>query len=144
MLKGWLQVFLQSPFFSLVGIACVQKDDKWGGISITGKTVIPFKYDYPFIFVNGYACIKNSDDTSSYINKKGKTIFKTKYDNINYFNTDGFAVVGNDGTYKIIDIAGKKVSDKTWKSDFIGSSPMTPDILMYKINDKWGIAKISH
>jgi len=124
------------------GVACVQKDGKWGGISKTGKTIISFKYESPFVFVNGYARIKGSDGTYTYIDTKGKTIIKTKYDDSSHFNSNGVAVVGNDGVYKIINTAGKKVSDKTWEFDETGSVAMTPDILLYKIGDKLGIAKI--
>ena len=35
------------------GLAAVKKDGKWGYIDETGKTVIPFEYDYAFPFSEG-------------------------------------------------------------------------------------------
>lgn len=39
------------------GLAAVKKDGKWGYIDETGKTVIPFEYDYAFPFSEGLAVV---------------------------------------------------------------------------------------
>ncbi|SHJ59120.1 WG containing repeat-containing protein [Anaerocolumna jejuensis DSM 15929] len=124
------------------GLATVKKNGKWGAIDKKGKTVVSFKYDNPVIFSNGLACVKGSDGKYTYIDKKGKTVIKTKYADANYFSKDGIAIVGNNGTYKLINSKGKQIGTKTWKFDGTNVSGMTPDILKYKIGNKWGIAKI--
>lgn len=124
------------------GLAVVQKGGKWGAIDKTGKTIIAFKYAEPFMFCNGYAVVADKDGNSIYIDKKGKTAFNNKYDDANYFSKSGVALVGNKGVYKLINTKGKQIGTKTWKFDRTSISGMTPDILKYKIGDKWGIAKI--
>lgn len=124
------------------GLATVKKGGKWGAIDKKGKTVVSFKYDNPVIFSNGLACVKGSDGKYTYIDKKGKTVIKTKYADANYFTKSGAAVVGNNGTYKLINSKGKQIGSKTWKFDGTNVSGMTPDILKYKMGNKWGIAKI--
>lgn len=51
------------------GLAAVKKDDKWGYIDETGKTVIPFEYDYCYPFSEGLAIVakyRTVNDISGY------------------------------------------------------------------------------
>lgn len=124
------------------GLAVVSKDGKWGAIDKKGKTVIDFKFDdYP-VFVNGYAYIEGEDGKYTYIDNKGKTAIKTKYDDANYFTKLGVAVVGNDGVYMLIDTKGKQVGKNTWKFDGTSITVTSPDVLKYKIGEKYGLAVI--
>lgn len=46
------------------GLAAVKKDGKWGYIDKTGKTVIPFSYDYAFSFSEGLAVVGQTKDAT--------------------------------------------------------------------------------
>ena len=68
--------YQNASYFS-EGLAAVKQNDKWGYIDETGKTVIPFEYDYAFPFNEGVAVVakygtshlpeqyKNNPDVSS-------------------------------------------------------------------------------
>lgn len=123
-------------------IACVEKNGKWGAIDKNGNVVVDFKYDNGFLFYNGMATIQ-VDDKYGYIDAKGNEVIAPQYDDANYFNND-IALVGKDGTYYLINKKGEKVSSKTWEFEGTYVSNMTPDIVSYELNGRWGIAKITY
>lgn len=48
--------YQDASYFS-EGLAAVKQNDKWGYIDETGKTIIPFEYDYAFPFSEGVAVV---------------------------------------------------------------------------------------
>ena len=64
------------------GIACVTLNGKkWGGINKKGVVVIPFSYDYPFIFKNGCGVIRKGDKYGV-IDRLGHELLPAMYNEI--------------------------------------------------------------
>lgn len=85
------------------------KGGKWGYINISGKIVIPCKYDGADLFYDGLAIV-DMKEKKAFIDKTGKEITPFKYDFINPFS-EGLAAVGG-GTplrFSYIDKTGKEV-----------------------------------
>lgn len=124
------------------GIASVEKNGKWGAIDKSGKVVVDFKYDCGRIFINEMACVEKNGKYG-YIDTKGKEIIKPQYDDANYFNKN-VALVSKNGIYYLIDKENNKVNSETWNFESTNVCDETPDIVSYKQNGKWGIAKITY
>lgn len=67
-------------------LAEVRKNDKWGYINKSGKTVIPFIYDLAYSFVDGKAIVMNGNAWKGYkyglIDLNGTTILPIMYDGL--------------------------------------------------------------
>ena len=72
------------------GLAAVEKDGRYGYIDTSGKTAIPFKYDFAIEFENGYASV-SLDGEDQVIDKTGKNVY------INRDNYDGVSTIGTNG-----------------------------------------------
>lgn len=66
------------------GLACVNKDGKWGYIDANGKLVIPYKYDEAFNFYKGRAIVRKGDKWTT-VDKDGKEL--APYIQADYFYT---------------------------------------------------------
>ena len=96
----------EHSFFSQ-GMAVAEKDGKYGYIDITGKEVIPLKYDGADFFSSGLAPVEQNDKYG-YINKAGELIIPFQYDYASYFS-EGLALVELDNKTTWIDINGKMI-----------------------------------
>lgn len=123
------------------GLASVKLEDKWGVINTSGNIVSDFYWDSISQFLNGIAYGK-IDGKYGYINPLGELIIPNKFSDANYFS-NGVALVKYDGLYRLIDIQGNFVSDEKWYFQASKVDRNNPEIIMYKYNDKWGLARIS-
>jgi len=90
------------------GIAIVVKDEKMGGIDLSGKLVIPVEYDKIEDFHEGFA-VATRGGYKFLIDKSGKAIGNvSKYYLCSDVN-EGMAIVCSDDKYGFIDVTGKEV-----------------------------------
>jgi len=112
-----------------------------GFVDTNDNIVIPFKYDYAFSFINGYAVVRLNNKWG-FIDRKGKEVIPLKYERACSFTEYGLAGVKLNGKCGFIDINEnviipfkyEEVSDKycTWPCGNIGLGPVMKD-------GKWGI-----
>lgn len=124
------------PFNSLLafseGLAWGEKEGKWGAIDATGKTVIPFEWDYANSFSDGLAFV-NKSGMLSYIDTTGKSVIPCEWDSANNF-IRGHASVKLDNKWGFIDTTGTLVIPCEW--DKVGS--FSEGLFNVKKADKWG------
>ena len=114
------------------------KEEKIGYIDITGKLVIPTKYETAYGFENGFACVE-IDDKFGIINKKGKEITSIIYDNYISFSNDGFATVSLNNKLGLIDKNGNIIIPTIY--DEIGKT--ADGMIRVESNGKWGYFDIN-
>lgn len=128
--------------FNEDNIASVKKNGKWGVIDKSGKVIVDFKYDNGIVFNDGVAAVEENGKYG-YIDMNGKEIIEPQYDDANIFNKD-IALVSKNGNYYLIDKGNKRVSSETWNFQSTFITDLNPDIVFYKQNGKWGMAKITY
>lgn len=90
------------------GLCPVQKDGKNGFIDKTGKTIIPFMYEFSGSgFHDGIAAVK-LNGKMGYIDKNNKTVLPFIYEDARSIK-DGLALVKLNGKYGFINKTGKQV-----------------------------------
>ena len=89
------------------GIASMEKDGKWGGIDKTGKTVIPFTYDFLNSFLEGLA-VAEKNGKYGVIDTSNRTVIPFAYDRLSGFQ-NGFCVAVKDGRAFCIDRYGNEI-----------------------------------
>lgn len=90
------------------GLCPVQKNKKNGFIDKTGKTIIPFMYEYSGSgFHDGIAAVK-LNGKMGYIDKNNKTVLPFVYEDARSIR-DGLALVKLNGKYGFINKTGKQV-----------------------------------
>lgn len=127
-----------------LGIAVVQRDDKFGVINKNGKIVIPLIYDYISDFRNNLAAAF-IEDKGCFVNTKGEQIIPLIYDDIptelygelncpQFIN--GFVKVCVNGKYGFINKKGEPAIPAIYDSakDFTNS-----DLSIVSQGKKWGI-----
>lgn len=89
------------------GLAVVVKDGRFGFIDKTGKTVIPFEYQfaYPFNQHNQALVLKNGK--YGVIDKTGKIIVSLNYANAYQFGEGLIVLQDNDRKWQVVDGMGK-------------------------------------
>ena len=98
-------------------------------------------------FVNGLAKIYVNDNKYNYINKSGKIISNKDYDSVSDFSKNGFAVVGKDDLYGVIDSNGNEIIDLKYDkikllddSFFSAINKKTNEqLFIFKDSDRYGI-----
>ncbi|MCD8518217.1 MAG: WG repeat-containing protein [Flavobacterium sp.] len=113
-------------------IAIVAKNGKFGAIDLSGKEIIPFKYQSIGEFSDGIASF-SLEDKFGFVNKNGKEIVSAKYDDVQRFE-DGFAKVSLAGKWGTIDKTGKEIIAVKYDDihDFSGG------LACVGIGDNWG------
>ncbi len=98
------------------GLACVQKEEKWGYINKQGELVIPYKFQEAYLFHEGLAFVK-TEDSYAIIDKQGQIV--TQLPNYEYFSgifSEGLAAIRLNGRYGYVDIHGNStLNAKTTK-----------------------------
>jgi len=83
----------------------VERNGKWGYVYTTGKSAIPFRYEWAGVFVDGLAPTK-INGKYGFINKSGKTVIPYIYEAASEFS-DGLSDVIKDGCPGCINLDGK-------------------------------------
>lgn len=122
------------------GFAKIRKDDKIGFINEEGEIVIPFEYDFSYIYDARFnedlaALIKNGK--FGVIDKYNKVIVPFIYDKIDDFN-GGLAVVKKDNLYGCVNKKGEFVFPLEMECININGNSDTGLIVISK-DGKWGI-----
>lgn len=88
------------------GLEPVKKNGLYGYINKEGKTVIDFSYEDAGVFDQGIAPVKKNG-VYGFINTKGEIIIQPQYKEAGNFNGDLAHVTLKDGSYALINKAGK-------------------------------------
>jgi hypothetical protein len=112
---------------------------KWGYIDLSGKLVIPCKFDEADSFYDGYAIV-GKGGKKTFIDKSGKELTPYMYEMMNPFS-EGLAVVakGDPLVFSYIDKTGKEViaGDYSAAANFFkGKARVTRYGAVYYINTK--------
>ncbi len=99
--------------FSLVAKLDDTKNRKYGFINEKMQKAIEIKYDFSWLFKEGYARVKKNDQWG-YINKKGEVVIPVKFDEARDFNY-GIAVVKFDGKYGHINYKGTFITKPVYE-----------------------------
>jgi hypothetical protein len=100
-------------------LASVKQNEKYGYIDSSGKTVIPFIYDYTFEFSQGFASVCLVNDSCGYINKKGETVIPFKFEtNFGSEFSEGLAEVRQNDLTGFINKNGDMVIAIKYKSPY--------------------------
>jgi hypothetical protein len=93
----------------------VRKNNKYGFIDKSGKTVIPFNYDEAYPFHKGIAPVKLNDKWG-FVNKKGELVIPAIYDYVNNVGNNyhfpfenNFEMAQLDDKWVAIDTKGKQI-----------------------------------
>lgn len=86
----------------------VKSKDKWGVIDLTGKQLVPIKYDGPIYFSNGLARVE-TDKKYGFVDTTGKEVIPTQYYFALSFNYELTLVLNSEKRAGIIDKTGKEI-----------------------------------
>ncbi len=117
------------------GLANVAKDFKWGFIDKKGKWVIEPQYQLCYGFKNGYAQVSKGGKWGI-IDKKGNMVIVA--DNYSVTNVSNGVLARKKDLktpWELIDIKGKRLSDKTWGNVMEFGDGLAP---ARDENDKYG------
>lgn len=78
------------------GVRRVMFKNKWGVISEAGNTIVTLKYDYIYVFENGYAQVRKNG-LFGVIDTTGREIITTLYNHI--FDFDGELAIVHNGVF---------------------------------------------
>ena len=119
--------------------AFVKKDGKWAIIDTAGKLLTDFEFDSAYRYMNGLAVVMQNHKFG-YVDLQGNIVIEPKFDDAKYFY-DGVALVKDGMLYRMINEKGDFVSDVVWPFTDVQIDPDSPEMMMYKYNDEWGLAK---
>lgn len=126
------------------GLAAVKKGNKWGFIDTTGKTVIPYQWNYATSFYNKLASVFDGTVSSygfpdtktgayGFIDMTGELAILCEFTDV-YSFTEGLKPVKKDDKWGFIDDAGKTVIPFEWDK----AVPFSNDLARVQKNGKWG------
>ena len=100
-----------SPLFDDVmafaeGLACVNKEGRWGYINRDGQEIIPFTYRAGWAFHEGFARVKPFDGPVHFITRQGKQLISDEWEAADEFS-EGMAKVSLGNTFGFIDTSGQ-------------------------------------
>lgn len=104
-LDKWDDYGIIDPSFSAYS---VKKNGKWGLIDKNGNVIIEPQYKQVFVNRNQIR-ILDANDKYGYLDAVGNMIVEPKYDYADIGFSNGFAVVGRDFGYTVIDMAGNEM-----------------------------------
>jgi hypothetical protein len=116
----------------------VLKDGKFGLVDISGREILPPKYDEVFPFEKGKAWVK-LDGKYGMIDKNGKEIIPIKYNAAVFSDVsdDGMIWVKIDDKWGIMDTSGKEISPPIY--DYEAVTPFTNGVAWILKDNKWGL-----
>ena len=88
-------------------IIAVRKDGKWGILGIDGQVIA--EPQYKSVLINAETMVQTTDDKYGFLDEIGNIIVEPKYDTAENFDQNGYAVVGRDFRYTVIDKTGKEL-----------------------------------
>jgi len=133
-----------------LGIAVVQRDDKYGVINKNGTIVIPLIYDYISNFRNNLA-VAFIEDKGCFVNSKGEQISPLIYDDIatelqGELSTPKFSYglvkVRVDGKYGFVNELGEQAIQAIYDSAQDFSNGANGGLSIVSQGKKWGIINI--
>jgi len=113
----------------------VLKDGKFGVVDISGREVVPPKYDEVFPFEKGRAWVKLNGKYGM-IDKNGKEVIPIKYDAV-VVSDEGIIWVKIDDKWGIMDTSGKEISPPVY--DYEAVTPFTNGVAWILKDNKWGL-----
>ncbi len=115
----------------------VENNRKWGTIDLTGKEIIPPKYDEPVYFHDGFATTELKGKYGV-VNLSGKEVASPIYDTIIVFK-DGHANVKLKGKFGVIDSTGKEIVLPKYDAPIY----FKESFAVIKVKGKYGFVDIS-
>jgi hypothetical protein len=100
-----IQPIYDEIFMFKEGLACAEKNEKFGYIDAQNNVVIPFEYDLGMSFKDGLACVTKNGKTG-YISKDGEVAVEFRFDAAMSFD-EGAARVKENGKWLDIDKEGR-------------------------------------
>ena len=113
----------------------VLKDGKFGVVDISGREIVPPKYDEVFPFEKGRAWVKLNGKYGM-IDKNGKEVIPIKYD-AGVVSDEGIIWVKIDDKWGIMDTSGKEISPPLY--DYEAVTPFTNGVAWILKDNKWGL-----
>jgi hypothetical protein len=108
--------------------------DRYGYIDLSGRMVVPLRYDDAQDFSEGLAAVCDKHGKWNYIDNSGKVVIKTNFSRVGKFS-EGLAAVMNDSLkYGFIDKHGHMVIDPQFDEAYEFSEALAA----VKINNHWG------
>lgn len=114
------------------GMAAVKLNDKFGFIDLTGKEVIPLKYEAAGDFLEGLAPVYLKEKIG-FIDKTGKEVIPLKYDYLSDFH-EGLASVRQNNKWGFIDKTGKEVIPCKYNL----AADFSEGLASVDLKNKWG------
>ncbi len=124
------------------GIANAGRHGKYGYIDLSGKIVIPFKYDYTFPFSDGFGlvCYGYHNDVCGFVDQSGKETVIPKYDFLadykctHFYFREGLAPAYYQGKWGYIDTHGNVIIP----FQFDGAWHFRDGLAKVKLTDRFG------
>lgn len=91
------------------GLACAEKNGKFGYVNRNGEVMIPFIYDSASDFEEGLAVI-HKNEKAGVIDKTGKEVIPAEYDDISWVADNGLIFTCLSGNWRIANRAGEYIS----------------------------------
>lgn len=90
------------------GYVAAKFGKKYGYLDMEGQTVIPFKYDMAYEFINGCAAVSQLGKMGI-IDYTGAKLVPCRYDDVDMFDKNGLAQVKLNGRYGFVNTKGREV-----------------------------------
>jgi len=113
------------------------KDEKYGAINLTGKPILPFRYDYLGYDDHLGQLVFGLNEKYGVMDKSGKILISANYDMISFIN-GGYAVFQQKNKYGILNQAGKIIVPATYS--YISENNSTHFISIE--NDRYNLTEI--
>ena len=114
-------------------IAVTENYKKYVIVNTSGEIVIPFEYSSVSSFEDGFALVKDNENTF-FINKKGENVFDKVFEDADSFS-NGFAPVKKDGLWGFIDKSGNMLI----KNQFDQVNSFNESFVAVEKNNEWGV-----
>jgi len=99
------------------GMAVVQKNGRYGYMSLTGELVVPCEYEYAFDFHNGVGIVQ-MDGKYGLVDTTGKVLIPCQLSSVGFEFSDGLMYVRQGNTYGFVNAAGELVIPYEWTRVF--------------------------
>lgn len=123
-------------------VAMWRNDDLFGYVNQNGETVIPFRYEFGYDFINGFAAVQK-DGRIGYLDENGKEIVPLEYDSNNYsdnmYFSNGLAFVKKDNKFGYVNTSGKLQIPLVFEM----ATPFSEGFAVVQFNEKMGFIDIN-
>ena len=94
--------------FFVEGRAQIKRNDKYGYIDYSGKTIIPCIFDHGLFFMGKYAIVQNNSKYGV-IDRKGNFVVSPKYNKIDRIVDSYVFVLGDNNKNGVVDVFGNQI-----------------------------------